>query len=527
MAGAIGAEAAKALVHGSGEIAFLDVREHGQYGEGHPFLAAPCPFSRLEHVVPDLVPRKQAPVLLVDNGDGIARRAAAALDALGYRDVSWIEGGAPAWARAGYTLFRGVNLPSKTLGEILHEEWRVPHLDVDTLDAWQRDGRPLCLFDGRPASEYRKSTIPGARSLPNGELPYRFDAAVGDPSTPVVVHCAGRTRSIVGAAGLALAGVTNPIFALENGTQGWALSGRNLAHGRQPGPLPQVSETQRRLSRMRAATILERHHIALIDDGELDELTADATHTCYLFDARSQEEFSSGTFAGARHAPGVQLAQATDQWVGVRRARIVLTCDTGLRSAIAAVFLKALNYQVFVLPGADEAGGRGQEAGDALRAPPLATITAAEAVSDLPHAALVDLRGSLPYRAGHLDGARWGIRPRLEQLGLDRRRPVYLVGSPLEVDLVARDLARKGFATVRRVTGDPASWLEQGLPVIETPDTPPDGNAIDFLFFVHDRHEGNMESARRYLEWETGLVAQLDPAERAEFRIGPSPFPNS
>ena len=31
-----------------GEIAFVDVREEGQHGEGHPLLAVNLPYSRLE-----------------------------------------------------------------------------------------------------------------------------------------------------------------------------------------------------------------------------------------------------------------------------------------------------------------------------------------------------------------------------------------------------------------------------------------------------------------------------------------------
>ena len=43
-----------------GEIAFLDVREEGQHGDGHPLLAVNAPYSRLELVVPPLVPRRRA-----------------------------------------------------------------------------------------------------------------------------------------------------------------------------------------------------------------------------------------------------------------------------------------------------------------------------------------------------------------------------------------------------------------------------------------------------------------------------------
>jgi hypothetical protein len=57
------------------------------------------------------------------------------------------------------------------------------------------------------------------------------------------------------------------------------------------------------------------------------------------------------------------------------------------------------------------------------------------------------------------------------------------------------------------------------LRVIDTPDQPADADCIDYLFFVHDRHDGNREAARRYLSWETGLIARLDDSERDAFRL--------
>jgi hypothetical protein len=61
------------------------------------------------------------------------------------------------------------------------------------------------------------------------------------------------------------------------------------------------------------------------------------------------------------------------------------------------------------------------------------------------------------------------------------------------------------------------------MPIVASPSQPPDADRIDFLFFVHDRHEGNKAAARAYLEWETGLVHQLDPVERATFRLPEAP----
>ena len=55
-----------------GEIAFLDVREEGQHGVGHPLLAVNLPYSRLEIDIGRLVPRRACRVVLIDGGDGVA-----------------------------------------------------------------------------------------------------------------------------------------------------------------------------------------------------------------------------------------------------------------------------------------------------------------------------------------------------------------------------------------------------------------------------------------------------------------------
>src|SRR3954468_2346482 len=106
MAGTITTRILKSWLHAGGEIALLDVREHGQFGESHLFYAVPLPFSRLELDIARLVPRRGARCVVYDGGTAetfdVARRAAAQLEALGWRDVSVLEGGTRAWQAAGY-----------------------------------------------------------------------------------------------------------------------------------------------------------------------------------------------------------------------------------------------------------------------------------------------------------------------------------------------------------------------------------------------------------------------------------------
>ena len=77
MPGYVAASTLKARLSDGAEIALLDVREHGQYGEGHPFLAVPLPYSRFELGLPALVPNRAVRLVMCDGADGVAERAAA------------------------------------------------------------------------------------------------------------------------------------------------------------------------------------------------------------------------------------------------------------------------------------------------------------------------------------------------------------------------------------------------------------------------------------------------------------------
>ncbi|AHV92243.1 rhodanese-like domain protein [Bordetella holmesii ATCC 51541] len=223
--------ALKACLHDGAEIALLDIREHGQYGQAHLFYAVNAPYSLLEFDVRRLVPRRSTRLVLYDNDDGLAERAAAVLQALGYPQVAILDGGLPAWQSQGYAVFAGVNLPSKTFGELVEQTLHTPTMSADELHRRQTRGDNLVVLDGRPYGEYGKMSIPGAICCPNGELALRIDALVPDADTTIVINCAGRTRSIIGAQTLINLGVRNPVYALENGTQGWFLHDYTLEHG--------------------------------------------------------------------------------------------------------------------------------------------------------------------------------------------------------------------------------------------------------------------------------------------------------
>jgi rhodanese-related sulfurtransferase len=131
------------------------------------------------------------------------------MQAMGYTNVHLFAGGTQAWGAAGFPVYKGVNLPSKTFGELVEHADDTPRVSVTELDAMIKRGDDIIVLDGRTFAEYSKMSIPTGISCPNGELAYRVGEIVKSPKTTIIVNCAGRTRSILGAQTLRNFGVVS------------------------------------------------------------------------------------------------------------------------------------------------------------------------------------------------------------------------------------------------------------------------------------------------------------------------------
>lgn len=500
------------------ELAILDVREVGEFAAGHIFQASSAPLSVFETSLQALVPRQTTRLVLVDDGTSSrAERAAGLAHELGYGGVLVLRGGCGAWRRAGYELFEGVFVPSKAFGEIVEHSMQVPSISSTELSAWLRDKRDVLILDGRPFDEHRKMCIPGSVCVPNGELAYRAASLLRDDSTPVVVHCAGRTRSIIGTQILREAGLPNPVFALQNGTQGWALSGLELERGSSRNAEHTSPGRSRDQVLEEARAYADRWAVSIIDDATLFRWLDDNERTTYLFDVRTWDEFREGHLQGSVHAPGGQLLQSTDTWIGTRGARVVLIDDAELRAVVIARWLRMMGWEAHALSSPFHWAGQGAPTATARDAqlPPTSPDPASLPV-------IFDLRSSTEFRNGHIEGARWAIRPNAGPIlnSLIRGTRIGLCapcGSVLE--LFVKDLHSAGFSDLQWFGDRPEAWVAAGCRLVATPDIPSDADSIDFAFFTHDRHSGNLEASRQYLAWEVGLVDRLSRTDRALFRL--------
>jgi len=512
------------LLDEQAELALLDVREAGEFGLGHLLFAVPVPYSRLEFDLDRLVPRRATRLVLCDDGlSGVAKRAAVHAEALGYEQVGVLEGGTDGWRRAGYRLFAGVNVPSKVFGELVEAALHTPRISAQDLHTLLVRGERVLVVDGRPLSEYRKMNIPGSVCCPNGELAYRISALVDDDAIPVVVNCAGRTRSIIGAQTLREIGLANPVMALENGTQGWALAGFDLERA-SARPYPAPSPADVLTARSEAVAVLAaRWGVRSLDRDEARRWLADPSRTTYLLDVRTPEEFASGAVPGARSAPGGQLIQATDQSLAVRGARVLLVDHDGVRAPVVAQWLRRMGWDAHTvsIPLGADPGLRGASSTveSLLPLPAVVGLEQLEAWRRDGSCQLIDIRSSMDFRRGHIPGSTWAVRPCFEQaVRMDVRQIVLVSDEPEMIRMATREWGRvRPDAALYRLDGGYRAWVAAGGRPEATPGNPSDQEAIDYLFFVHDRHDGNLEAARRYLAWEQGLVAMLEPAERGRF----------
>jgi rhodanese-related sulfurtransferase len=516
-------DALKAMIRDGAELAIVDVREEGEFGTGHLFWAAPLPRSRLPLYARALLPNTGARIVVTDDGRGIAEQAAGELETMGYSNVAVLAGGTPAWRDAGYVLFTGVNVPSKAFGEWVEHHYGTPSVDAVELKALMDAGADLVVLDSRPLDEFRRMSIPGGINVPGGELAYRIGALAPNPETLVVVNCAGRTRSILGAESLRAAGVPNRVVALRNGTMGWELAGFTCARGataRYPEGRPVGAET----AFARAEALRLKHKVGLIDRATLDAWRKDTTRTLYVFDVRDPAEYAAGHLAGARSAPGGQLVQATDAWIAVRNARVVLVDDDGVRARMTAQWLKQMGHRdIHVLEGAAEdftATGAWVPPGEVPEAETI-PLREAHAAWQAGRLTVIDLARSVEFREGHIPGALWGVRTRLAALA-DRlpETGIVAVTSP-DANRLARlaveEVAELTPAWVGVLERGTAGWAAGGLPLEQDRGNPPDEACIDVHLRPYDRNSGVEEAMRAYLTWEINLIQEIERDGDAAF----------
>ncbi|TML61869.1 MAG: molybdopterin-synthase adenylyltransferase MoeB [Actinobacteria bacterium] len=111
--------------------------------------------------------------------------------------------------------------------------------EVDTAEAAEAAARPgTVVLDVREPDEYAQGAIPDVVHIPRGNLESQIENRVADRSTPIVVHCAGGTRSAFAAKTLTELGYGD-VVSMKGGFNKWKDEGR-------PWRVPQTLSSDQR-----------------------------------------------------------------------------------------------------------------------------------------------------------------------------------------------------------------------------------------------------------------------------------------
>ena len=131
--------------------------------------------------------------------------------------------------------------------------------EVDTTEAESRLGQATFL-DVREPDEYQQGAIEGAVPLPRGHLEFQVEGRIPDKTTPIVVYCAGGTRSAFAAKTLGELWYTD-VVSMAGGFNRWKDDGKKWSTPRSLST-DQRNRYQRHLT---MADVGEKGQLKLLD----------------------------------------------------------------------------------------------------------------------------------------------------------------------------------------------------------------------------------------------------------------------
>ena len=230
---------------------------------------------------------------------------------------------------------------------------------------------------------------------------------------------------------------------------------------------------------------------------------------------------------GSISAPGGQLVQGTDLFVGTLSARVVLVDDTGVRATMTASWLIQMGWtDAVVLAGGLDAGdletgarpptvlGQGGADAERVQTADLKDLLAQGA------ATVIDLSTSKNYRERHIPGAWFAVRARLDKaLGVvpATGRLVLTCEDGMLSAVAAPELAAIADVPVTVLDGGNAAWQAAGNDVEQGDENMAD-TPDDVWLKPYDRNKDVTEAMNEYLAWEIDLVRQIEEDGTARFR---------
>ena len=492
-----------ALYDAGTSFSLIDSRERRDYVAGHWFGSTNIPLSLFSTRLGYLFQEPDFPIHFLDWQDKASAEAIHQLKAIGFNNITIHNTRKPAMMGRGFV--KGEYVWSKAFGEVVAHEIDLPEV---TPKQYLADYQDAQLFDVRPTAEYQDFTLPKSQSLPNSLLLANVQA-LKDTGKMSLLHCAGRTRSIIGAFTLMASGYDGPFAVFRGGTQAWQLDGYEREHdaNRLFAADHEASDA--------VANFLRRWQIPTTQvtaDG-LGAFVADHK-TGLLFDVSDDGATGQRLAHGVIKISGTNLIQQTDRSIARYHVPVILFDQgSGSRAAFAAFWLRCMGFRVtiayFDAPIASiETTTNTVTNNIASNDNGSVTLFAATQLDiwQKDKIALYDFRPSKAFILGHIANSHWqNISAILGQTPANK--PIAIIADNSDQGrMIADCLIRHGWQIAgvylwHNADFDMATLANSGL------DLPRDESAL----FAR-RHHGVLQDARDYLAWEEALPNEIDEA---------------
>ena len=323
------------LKNNTKNVSFLDIRERKQYVHGFAFGSVNCPFSKFKYLIKELVPDINTTLILIgvkniNQQDQIQK----ILKKLKYDKSFIIKGDYKIWKKQKFPLWAGEYTFSKAFGEWIEITSNIKNLYAKELYKIHKKKHNYLQIDARPKKEFEKFSLPQSVQCSGGELPC-FINNKENLRKNYIVHCAGRTRSIIAYQTLKDFNFKNKKYVLNGGTQNWVLNGFDRKFKNQS----KITSTKINYKNdLKLANSIARK-FKIPSTQIMNKQT-----NCYNFQVSSEiKNFKK--IPGWKQVNATTLIQSTDKFISSTNTKILVFSNIPSSAVFTVIWLRRMGYQ--------------------------------------------------------------------------------------------------------------------------------------------------------------------------------------
>ena len=328
-------QAIKLLKNNKKNISFLDIRERKQYVHGFAFGSVNCPLSKFKYLIKELVPDLNTNLILIGaKNNNQTNQIQKILTKFRYCKSYIIKGDYKNWKKHKFPLWAGEYTFSKAFGEWIEITSNIKNLYAKELNKIHKKNHNYLQIDARPKKEFEKFSLPQSVQCSGGELPC-FINNKENLKKNYIVHCAGRTRSIIAYQTLKDFDFENKKYVLNGGTQNWVLNGYDRKF--------------KNKSKIKSTKINYKDDLKLANSVAKKfnipstQIVSKQTN-CYNFQINSEiKNFKK--IPGWKQVNATTLIQSTDKFISSTNTKVLIFSHIPSSAVFTVIWLRRMGYQ--------------------------------------------------------------------------------------------------------------------------------------------------------------------------------------